>query len=380
MRLHIRLESASHQGTALIAIRFARHAGAEDKLRQMHFCRWSRTLKAWCLPWSEANFQEVIKTLRVFGYVDYSGFRRPVAPTKVIKQEVGNVLPTEIRDQLEKFKCWMQSRRYSDNTVKTYSEAVKCFLVFHSDKRVEAISNQDLIDFNNNYILKNRLSASYQNQVVNGVKLFFQQIENRKLNVDIIYRPKTYNPLPKVLEAQEIAELINSLNNLKHQCMLSLIYSAGLRRSELLNLRIKDIDSKRMQIHVIQSKGRKDRNIPLSDTILVMLREYYKKYQPTDFLFEGQDGGQYSARSLALVLKRACALSGNSKKINLHMLRHSYATHLLENGTDLRYIQQLLGHKSSKTTEIYTHVSQSALNKIGSPLDKLNIKIKGNEK
>ena len=372
MRLHIRLESASHQGTALIAIRFARHAGAEDTLRQMHFCRWSRTLKAWCLPWSEANFQEVIKTLRVFGYVDYSGFRRPVAPSTDINQRVDHDLPTVIRDQLEKFKCWMQSRRYSDNTVKTYGEAVKCFLTFHSDKRIEAISNEDLLDFNNNYILKHRLSASYQNQVVNGVKLFFQQIKNRKLNVDLVHRPKRAKPLPNVLSKEEVKLILDAHGNLKHRAMLSLIYSCGLRRSELLNLKPSDIESNRKLIIIRQSKGKKDRIVPLSDKILDMLRNYYRAHRPAVWLFEGQKEGEpYNERSLVSVLKQALQKAKINKPVTLHWLRHSYATHLLESGTDLRYIQELLGHSSSKTTEIYTHVSTKSIQNIISPFDTL---------
>ena len=198
------------------------------------------------------------------------------------------------------------------------------------------------------------------------------------LNVDLVHRPKKYNPLPKVLAIEEVADIINALDNIKHKGMISLIYSAGLRRSELLNMRISNIDSKRMEIFIAHSKNRKDRVVPLSETGLQLLREYYKSYHPKDYLFEGQSGDQYSERSLALVLKKACEKAGIKKQVNLHMLRHSYATHLLETGTDLRYIQELLGHKSSKTTEIYTHVSQRSLNKISSPLDKLNIKITRN--
>ena len=173
---------------------------------------------------------------------------------------------------------------------------------------------------------------------------------------------------------EEVAAIINALTNIKHKCMLSLIYASGLRRSELLNLKIIDIDSKRMQILIKKAKGGKDRIVPLSETGLLLLRKYYKDYRPKNYLFEGQNNHQYNERSLALVLLRGCVLAGIKKAVNLHMLRHSYATHLLEAGTDLRYIQVLLGHKSSKTTEIYTHVSQKSINKITSPLDKLNIK------
>lgn len=378
MSVHLcfKIENALHRGQQVICIRFPQHQQATALLKK-HGASWSRTLGCWYVMHHEKTLNAMLSDLKSIGPTDITELKAsaPVAAKNTVFQ-----LPADTLSQLENFKRWMQSRRYSESTIKTYSEVVKCFLVYYAYKRVEDISNQDLLDFNNDYILKNKLSAAYQNQVVNGVKLFFRQIEGRKLDVELIHRPKTYNPLPKVLDAHEIAALINSLNNLKHQCMLSLIYSAGLRRSELLNLRIRDIDSQRMQVHIVHAKGRKDRNIPLSETVLSMLREYYKKYKPKDYLFEGQNGGAYTARSLAMVLKRACELSGNSKKINLHMLRHSYATHLLESGTDLRYIQQLLGHKSSKTTEIYTHVSQSALNKIGSPLDRLRINIKGNDK
>ena len=252
---------------------------------------------------------------------------------------------------------------------------MQTFLIFYHNKPVELINNDDVIFFNNNFILKHKLSASYQNQVVNAIKLFFRQIETRKIEIDLIHRPRKYNPLPKVLAAEEIAQIIDVLDNIKHKCMLSLIYSAGLRRSELLKMRISDIDSKRMQLCIKMSKGGKDRNVPLSETILKWLRIYYLKYRPVNYLFEGQKGEQYSERSLALVLKKACSLAGIKKPVNLHMLRHSYATHLLEGGTDLRYIQELLGHKSSRTTEIYTHVSQKAINKIKSPLDNLQVKI-----
>ena len=156
--------------------------------------------------------------------------------------------------------------------------------------------------------------------------------------------------------------------------MISLIYAAGLRRSEILNLKIIDIDSKRMQITIKNAKGRKDRILPLSETALQLLRLYYKEFKPKIYLFEGWKNNPYSERSLALVLKRACNLAGITKPVNLHMLRHSYATHSLESGTELRFIQELLGHKSSKTTEIYTHVSQKSLNKVISPLDKLTLK------
>lgn len=190
--------------------------------------------------------------------------------------------------------------------------------------------------------------------------------------VDKIHRPKRSKVLPNVLSKEEIKLIWNAHSNIKHKMMLSLIYSCGLRRSELLNLKPADIDSKRGIVIIRQGKGKKDRIAPLSPKILEMLREYYVLCKPKTWLFEGQNiGEQYSEYSLQSVLKQALQKVGNTKPVTLHWLRHSYATHLLENGTDLRYIQELLGHSSSKTTEIYTHVSTKSLQQIKSPFDDL---------
>ena len=212
------------------------------------------------------------------------------------------------------------------------------------------ITNDDVIKFNNEFVLKNNLSASYQNQVVNAVKLFFREIQNKNINVELIHRPKRPKVLPNVLSKEEIKLILNAHSNLKHKAMLSLIYSCGLRCGELIQLKPEHIDSKRNIIIIKQAKGRKDRIAPLSEKIIVLLREYYVACKPKKYLFEGQTSGeQYDARSLQLVLKQALKKTNIKKPVSLHWLRHSYATHLLESGTDLRYIQEILGHSSSKT-------------------------------
>jgi integrase/recombinase XerD len=190
--------------------------------------------------------------------------------------------------------------------------------------------------------------------------------------VDKIYRPKTEKLLPNVLSKEEIKMILNAHGNIKHKTMLSLIYSCGLRRSELINLKHTDIDSKRNIVIIRQAKGKKDRIVPLSIKILDMLRDYFRLYKPKIWLFEGNEAGSlYSEQSLQKVLKQALAKVGIKKPVTLHWLRHSYATHLLEAGTDLRYIQEILGHSSSKTTEIYTHVSTKSLQNVKSPFDDL---------
>jgi len=338
----------SHKSQSRIAIIFERSQVLISRIMQVEGSKWSQTKKLWHIPDTEEN--------RVrFGIYQN---------TPKLSQEAIH--------QIEKFKQWMNSRRYSQNTIKTYSESLKSFLLYYYEKPPYLITNDDVIIFNNDYIMKKNLSASYQNQIVNALKLYFQTIRNEVIEMDRIHRPKAAKRLPNVLSKEEVKLILNAHRNLKHKVMLSLIYSCGLRRSELLNLKFSDIDANRLIVIIRQSKGRKDRIAPLSPKILEMLREYYVAYKPAFWLFEGQNKGQqYDGQSLQSVIKLAVAKAEIKKPVTLHWLRHSYATHLLESGTDLRYIQELLGHNSSKTTEIYTHVSTKNLQQIRSPFDDL---------
>ena len=277
-----------------------------------------------------------------------------------------------INSHLTHFKNYLISQRYSPNTIKTYTDTLGVFFQFHSNKEPEQLGITEIIHFNTGYILRKNLSASYQNQVINAIKLFYRNRFNRVMDLNNIQRPRREKRLPNVLSKQEVKAILEAPTNLKHRAMLSLIYACGLRRSELLNLTLKDVLSDRNLLFIRQSKGKKDRVVPISDKIIEMLRTYYKAHKPKTWLFEGQYAGyQYSERSLQLVLKQALQKAGNQKPVSLHWLRHSYATHLLESGTDLRYIQELLGHSSSKTTEIYTHVTTKSLQQIRSPFDDL---------
>jgi len=339
----------THRGEKRIAVLFEKKTELIARIKKLKGAMWSQTLSVWHLPDSE----------------EYRVQFKIVPKSHTIPSEEGSV-------QIEKFKQWMRSKRYSKSTIATYSEALKSFLVFYREKSVADITNEDVIVYNNEHILKNNLSASYQNQIVNSIKLFFKTIRDTKMLVDKIHRPKRAKVLPNVLSKEEIKAILEAHSNIKHKAMLAMIYSCGLRRSELLHLRFSDIDSKRNIVLLKNAKGKKDRIAPLSPKILDMLREYYIGYKPQTWLFEGQiKGEQYSEKSLQSVLKQALQKTGISKPVTLHWLRHSYATHLLESGTDLRYIQELLGHSSSKTTEIYTHVSTKSIQQIKSPFDDL---------
>jgi integrase/recombinase XerD len=266
----------------------------------------------------------------------------------------------------------MEQKRYSASTVSTYVQAIAVFLRFIAPKTSAEASNEDMQRFVYQYMIPRHLSFSYQNQAVNAAKLFFKLIRGSAIITEQLERPRREHKLPNVLSKEEVGAILRASQNQKHRAMLSLIYACGLRRGELLNLKPAHIDSKRHLLIIINAKGRKDRVVPISDKVIEMLRVYYAIYRPKVWLFEGQYAGdQYGEASLQKVLKQALAGARITKPVTLHWLRHSYATHLLEAGTDLRYIQELLGHKSSKTTEIYTHVSEKSLEKIKSPFDDL---------
>ena len=212
-------------------------------------------------------------------------------------------------------------------------------------------------------------SNSYINQAVNAIKFYFEVVLDMPNRFYEIERPIKEHKLPKVISKEEVMAIISNTNNLKHKCIVSLLYSAGLRRSELINLKLTDIDSKRMLIRVEGAKGNKDRFTLLGENMLNELRDYFREWRPKLYLFESPDGRQYSPTSVEKIVKMAAGKAGIRKKVTPHMLRHSFATHLLENGNDLRVIQTLLGHNSIKTTEIYTHVAINTFDKVKNLLD-----------
>ena len=346
------------------------------KMKSIDNAVWNKADFSWTLPKNENTLPLLFKTFRGIAWIDMSELKVTAKKESVPQNKVTKIeLPQLSEDRLleiSDFKKHLKSKRYSESTIKTYSEALITFLRFFHSKPIVDIDNEDLIRFNNEYILEQKLSSSFQNQIVNAIKLYFSIRKGMKLNPELVHRPRREKTLPNVLSKEEVKAILEAPTNLKHRAMLSLIYACGLRRSELLNLTFKDIHSERNLLLIKQSKGKKDRIVPISNKIIDLLRDYYKAYKPKTWLFEGQQvNQQYSERSIQLVLIQAVTKAKIEKPVTLHWLRHSYATHLLESGTDLRYIQELLGHSSSKTTEIYTHVSTRNLQQIRSPFDDL---------
>ena len=267
----------------------------------------------------------------------------------------------------------LERKRYSPSTIKTYRAYFSDFMEYHKGRNIDRLKVADI----NKYILylvnEKKISVSQQNMRINAIKFYYEQVKGgQRQYYGGITRAKEYKSLPEVLSRNEVARILACLSNRKHRCMVSLIYSAGLRRSELLNLTPKDIISERMLVRIM-GKGRKCRYSLLSEKLLKDLREYFKEYRPQKWLFEGETPGeQYSASALVKILKAAARRAGIKHGVHGHMLRHSFATHLLEQGTDLRTIQELLGHNDIKTTSIYLHVTSAHKSSIPNPLDSLD--------
>lgn len=375
----IKLSEAIHREKVVIFLAFEKNELLIQLIRGNYKAAWSSTKKMWYVEKNAFELHEFIELMRGSAWVDYSSLKRTMQKETSSEAEGEKQVATpkpaisvHIADKLNNFSIWMKHKRYSANTISTYADAVKQFLTYYSEKDISTLNNDDIVSYVYNHIVKQGLSFSYQNQLINAVKLFFREVEKSEIKIEKLQRPRREHKLPNVLSKEEVKLIVEAPTNTKHRAMLSLIYACGLRRSELLNLKSKDVDSKRHLLIIRNAKGYKDRVVPISEKLIEMLRAYYKKYKPKIWLFEGQKiGEQYSEESLAKVLKNALTLCNIKKPVTLHWLRHSYATHLLESGTDLRYIQELLGHKSSKTTEIYTHVTQKSIQQIRSPFDDL---------
>ncbi|MDH5610243.1 MAG: site-specific integrase [Cyclobacteriaceae bacterium] len=270
---------------------------------------------------------------------------------------------------LELMEARLITARYSESTRSTYMHMFRLFLKFVHPKPLHQLNKTDIIRHQLHLVRKQKVSRSYQNQCINAIKFYLEQVLGQDRQFFNLERPKKVSKLPVVLSLEEVQSILKATPNIKHKAILTTIYSAGLRISEVLNLKIGDIDSQNMRMWIQEAKGAKDRISVLSPYLLELLRNYYKVYKPQVYLFEGPDRAQYSPTSIRRILGRAVKKCNIRKDVTPHTLRHSFATHLLENGTNLRYIQTLLGHTSAKTTEIYTHVSSKKLEEVRSPLD-----------
>ena len=339
-------------------------------LQDIPYSHWDSKNKWWNVPFSDAILEKVksiaiAQDLEIFCEEEKQDLKKSPRLTPF---DVPNFRPCP-----ESYVLKLKELRYSERSIQTYSSMFEEFINYYHRFEIDSLDESQITAFLRYLVIDRKVSISYQNQSINAIKFYYERVLGGQRRVYLIDRPRTEKTLPVVLNEQEVADILNATKNLKHKAILMTIYSAGLRISEAINLKVKDIDSQRMQIRVEQAKGKKDRYTLLSPKTLEILRKYFIEYKPKGWLFEGVNGLQYSDRSIQAILKDSVSKTNIKKRVTVHTLRHSFATHLLENGTDLRYIQTLLGHESSRTTEIYTHVTTKGFEQIKSSLDKLNI-------
>lgn len=271
---------------------------------------------------------------------------------------------------LKTFQTKLNTQRYAKNTIKSYMDYASLFLKHLNEyPSLKDVPVKAIESFINEKVQKEQISVSYQKGLVGAIKKLYELTLNQKVQLDYLYPKRSFSKLPKFFSKEEIRQLLDSTNNIKHRAILMTIYSCGLRLNELLNLKIKDIRSSEKIIRINQSKGNKDRIVSLPDKLLDILRDYYLVYKPTNYLFEGEKGNRYSERSVQLVLKKSLANAKIKTEGTVHTLRHSYATHLIQSGIDVRIVQELLGHENIKTTMIYTHITDIDKKRTPSPLD-----------
>ncbi|NPA38110.1 MAG: tyrosine-type recombinase/integrase [Chlorobi bacterium] len=372
-------------GNDVVIMRFDFNEKIKNAVKSIEGTKWDVKEKLWYIPKNLFNLNIVFSTLNPVAYIDYSGLHhKDITPAgNVINKRkrirlINSSIKNKVRESntIQKYIKYLNGKRYSKSTVATYSNfAIELFSYIQKSKLSE-INNTDVNNFVEDIIIPGNYSINTHRQFISSIKHLADCFPDLNISAPELYMPSKSKKLPEVLSEEEIIKLISVIKNLKHKTIITLLYSSGLRIGELLNLKLSEIDINRKQILIKNSKGRKDRYVIMADSFIPLLKDYLHSYSPSYWLVEGAKGAKYSASSIRTSLTRYCVKAGISKKITPHTLRHSFATHLLENGVDIRYIQALLGHSKPETTMIYTHISKKKLMNIQSPLDYLSAKHK----
>lgn len=353
-RTQYHFSPGAHEGRNVIWISFEKNDALIQALKESFpSAKWSRTNKAWYLP----DLPSIRKTLSLKEKEWGTQLKEQIAPVN--------------QKALTDFINFLLLKAYSKNTVRTYTTEFGHLLRLLGEVPVDSLSEARLKDYFLYCLQKEQIKENHLKSRINAIKFYFEQVRHREKMFIDIPRPKTPPLLPKMLSKSEVKRIFEVIENPKHRLMLQLCYGMGLRVSEIVNLKVEHINSKSMLVLIANAKGKKDRYIPLPESILTLLRSYYHAYRPKEYLFEGQFGGMYSIRSVQQVFMDAKRRAKINKSIGIHGLRHSYATHLIESGADIRLLQELLGHNSIKTTQIYTHITDISKTRIKSPLDDL---------
>ena len=364
---NILVKKVVHRKKVQLLLLFPFNFELKERVKQLEGYQWSKTLRGWYTEFSSENMNRLKEALKneVKFTLDASVYNTiEIKPTRIPR-----TISEENKEVIRLYVKYLRGKCYSESTVKTYFTFIADFFNYTKDTPIESFTNRTVEQFLEDVFVPKKYSISSHRQFISAMKLFKAFYPECSINDLNLKRPKKSKILPIVLSKEEIIDLLRCTKNLKHRAVLAMIYSAGLRISEVLDLELQSIDIDRRQIIVKNSKGRRDRNIILAESFIPLLLNYFNSYEPERYFVEGKPGTKYSAESVRAFLKRSCINANITKRVTPHTLRHSYATHLLENGIDLRYIQELLGHAKPETTMIYTHVSKKDLLNIKSPLD-----------
>ena len=366
------LEQKTHRKENQLLIQFSYHKKLIALVRSIKGSYWSKSLNTCYIKYSQENLQTILTVFKDITIVDTSKLHKKELFTRNLTKEQKNLL--------NNFYLFLKGKRYSQSTIKTYTFFIADFINFYRKTPLNNLTNRAVELFIENVFITRNYSISTQRQFISALKIFIVFYPHTEINDLVLERPKKSRKLPSVLSQEEVLKIISSTQNLKHRAILVLIYSCGLRISELVNLELTDFHIQRKQLVIKNGKGRKDRYVSLADSFIPLLSNYYHSYKPKFYFVEGQKGGKYSTESVRQFLKKSCVKANIKKTVTPHTLRHSYATHLLENGVDIRYIQSLLGHAKPETTMIYTHVRRKDLMEIQNPLDIALQKLKKEDK
>jgi site-specific recombinase XerD len=393
MKEQVILKPLLHKHQECIGIFFDKNTGLERIIRMLDSARWSKTNTCWYIPLTENGYRLLVKHVKEKANIDNGELLTYLQTKKLVAATLPEPTPTATNTRavvkkplalspawqlsadnltaLQDFVQQLQLKAYSKSTIITYRNEFIQLLKLLKDRPAESLTIEDLRRYMAHTLEKEGISENTAHSRLNALKFYYEQVLGREKFFWEIPRPKKAKKLPKVISEEKILEGLLKIVNLKHKTLLLLAYSAGMRVSEVVALQVADINSDRMQISINGAKGKKDRVVTLSKSILPILREYFVKYRPAQWLFEAPDGkAHFSSRSAQQVFKDAYKKLGLPPQCSFHSLRHSYATHLLESGTDITYIQKLLGHSDIKTTLRYTQISRKDIGQIESPLDK----------
>lgn len=360
-----------HKGKKYIALEFSFDKHLTDICKSIG-AQWGKKLGVWYLENTTDNFYKIMEAFRGEAWVDLKRLKQKQVEQVVspkFNYEVN--LNDETEEELIRFERKMLAKRYSMSTIKTYISILKRFFTYYNEQLSKDLNDEDIINYMNDVILAVGYSEVYQRQLLGSLKLFYFYVHQEKREFEEVPRLRKSKQLPEVLSREEVIELFEACNNIKHEFVLKLIYGCGLRVGDAISMKQKDIDLNRMIVHIKRGKGRKDRSVGFPRSLVSLYERYLKHYKPRDYVLEGQFGGPYTANSINNVIKRCCEVAGIKKHVTAHTLRHSFATHIISNGGNVFMLKEILGHHSTKTTQIYVHLNEQDIHSIENPLDRI---------